>query len=641
MQLCTSPVAGSILAALIAFGVAGVARTQDAPDQARPLDPPGRVGRLSFIEGPVQQRSAGDADFSRATLNYPITTGVAVATQDGGRAEIQVGSIAVRIGSDSELDVDDLGDHATTLTLARGEINVRLGQTAGGDRVEIVTPRGIADVVSAGQYHFDAGSTERPTQAAVFSGRVELPRDGGPTVLTSGQAALINSDEPSGLSLVASSPDPLDEWAAARDRGRTRPKVARTVSPEMTGGGDLDQYGTWRHDPRYGEVWRPSDLPAGWAPYRDGHWAWVPPWGWTWVDNEPWGFAPFHYGRWIYTAYGWEWVPGDYANYPVYAPALVGFVGFGPVVSWFPLAPFEVFVPSFFVSIDFVRRVNIANVNITNINISRVNGNIVVNNTTNVTINNFANRRFVTTVSTTSFTSGRSISSTMLTQSASTRIKSTTPVSWAPSNVAAPRTTTVSSGSRVANPSSRPPLPTTNGGSILAGTSGKTGGEAGASATTGSDPQHAQRSLPPLPSTGSATQTATAGAANWRHGGIDASTASGAVTNAHKLPPLPTGPSPASMSTAVTPSHHMSPSQANSGRTTWAGSPPMINANRGRPSRAQTVMPSTHTPMTTPFAPTRGPSMGTMMPRGPSMGAPTRPASPPMRSMGFMQRGGG
>jgi hypothetical protein len=23
------------------------------------------------------------------------------------------------------------------------------------------------------------------------------------------------------------------------------------------------------------------------------------PWGWTWVDNAPWGFAPFHYGRWV------------------------------------------------------------------------------------------------------------------------------------------------------------------------------------------------------------------------------------------------------------------------------------------------------------------------------------------------------
>ena len=41
---------------------------------------------------------------------------------------------------------------------------------------------------------------------------------------------------------------------------------------------------------------------AGWAPYRYGHWTWVSPWGWTWVDDAPWGFAPFHYGRWVVVA---------------------------------------------------------------------------------------------------------------------------------------------------------------------------------------------------------------------------------------------------------------------------------------------------------------------------------------------------
>jgi hypothetical protein len=625
-----STVIGSILMAFLAFGFAGSAPAQDAPNPAEPQDPPGRVGRLSFIEGAVQQRSAGDADFTRANLNYPVTNGFAVATQDGGRAEIQVGSMAVRIGSDSELDINAIGDHTTTLTLARGEINLSLAQLSDGNQVEILTPRGVANIVSAGHYHFDAGSTERPTQAAVFSGRLEVPRDGGPSILTDGQAALINSDEPSGLTLAASSRDPLDDWAIARDRGRNATAAARTVSPEMTGGGDLDQYGSWRHDQRYGEVWRPSDLPADWAPYRYGRWAWEPPWGWTWIDDAPWGFAPFHYGRWVYTVYGWEWVPGGYADYPVYAPALVGWVGggpwVGPWVGWFPLAPFEVFVPSFFVSIDFVRRINITNVNITNINIIRANGNVVVNNTTNVTINNFANRQFVTTVSTTSFTSGQPVSQTMLTQSTTTHIASTTPVSWAPTNVAAPRTAAAASGWRGKDAAVRPPLPTANGGSAAAA---KTVGGAGtiASATRGRDPQHGQGSLTSLPDTGATGNSVTAAG--------------------HKLPPLPSE-RPRSASSAVntgTLSHPISP-QANSGRTAWAGSP-MVNANRGRPPRPSTVTPSMHAP-TTSFAPPRGPTAGpmmprgpSMMPRGPSMGAAPRPASPPMQSMGFTQHRGG
>ena len=86
---------------------------------------------------------------------------------------------------------------------------------------------------------------------------------------------------------------------------------------------------------------------AGWAPYRYGHWVWVDPWGWTWIDDAPWGFAPFHYGRWAFAGAGWVWAPGAMAARPVYAPALVAFVGVGGVgmAAWFPLGPGEVYRP--------------------------------------------------------------------------------------------------------------------------------------------------------------------------------------------------------------------------------------------------------------------------------------------------------
>ena len=90
---------------------------------------------------------------------------------------------------------------------------------------------------------------------------------------------------------------------------------------------DLDSYGSWSVQPEYGNVWFPRTVAAGWVPYRDGHWAWIDPWGWTWVDDAPWGFAPFHYGRWAYFDRGWGWVPGPRTVRPVYAPALVAFVG--------------------------------------------------------------------------------------------------------------------------------------------------------------------------------------------------------------------------------------------------------------------------------------------------------------------------
>ena len=129
--------------------------------------------------------------------------------------------------------------------------------------------------------------------------------------------------------------DSFDSWCDERDLREDHSVARRYVSDDVIGYEDLDDYGGWRPVPEYGTVWFPHVSVVGWAPYRFGHWAWVSPWGWTWVDDAPWGFAPFHYGRWVFVGGGWGWVPCPppvvavaYVR-PVYAPALVAWVG-GP-----------------------------------------------------------------------------------------------------------------------------------------------------------------------------------------------------------------------------------------------------------------------------------------------------------------------
>src|SRR4029077_19898077 len=162
--------------------------------------------------------------------------------------------------------------------------------------------------------------------------------------------------------------------------------------PDMVGYEDLDENGVWRRDPEYGDVWVPTAVPGDWAPYHYGHWAWSAPWGWTWVDDASWGYAPFHYGRWAYGRGSGFWVPGLIAVAPVYAPALVAFVG-GPrfgvgivvgglAVGWFPLGPREVYVPGYRVSPDYVTRVNVSNTNVSRTTITNVYNTTVVNKNT-------------------------------------------------------------------------------------------------------------------------------------------------------------------------------------------------------------------------------------------------------------------
>ena len=121
-------------------------------------------------------------------------------------------------------------------------------------------------------------------------------------------------------------------------------------------------------------MWYPQLPVADWAPYRYGHWESIAPWGWTWIDDAPWGFAPFHYGRWAFVQSRWCWVPGPREERAVYAPALVAFVGgrdfsvgvASGAIGWVPLAPREVYVPPYSVTREYFTRVNVTNTVVNN-----------------------------------------------------------------------------------------------------------------------------------------------------------------------------------------------------------------------------------------------------------------------------------
>lgn len=352
---------------------------QEAPD------PPGRVARLNLAEGSVSfaPGDAGDT-WALAEPNRPLTAGDRLWTGPQARAELYAGSTAVRMNAQTSLDFLALDDNTTQLRLAQGTLKLRVRALFEGQRLEVDTPN-LAFVVSQpGDYRLDVDPAGNTTRVVAQSGSGVIYGDGSASVnLASGQQANFT-----GTQLVPAGPgatrqDDFDQWAANRDRLEDQSVSARYVPRETVGYQQLDSYGNWSQDPSYGAVWMPHAVPAGWAPYRVGRWAWVSPWGWTWVDDAPWGFAPFHYGRWAQIGPRWAWVPGRLAPRPVYAPALVAFVGGGsggvnwnisiggaarPGVGWFPLAPGEAFRPAYRVSPRYV---------------TQVNHNIVVHNTVN------------------------------------------------------------------------------------------------------------------------------------------------------------------------------------------------------------------------------------------------------------------
>ncbi|NKE67751.1 chromosome partitioning protein ParA [Ramlibacter sp. RBP-2] len=324
-------------------------------------DPPGRVARVNHVEGSVSLAPAGDDEWTEAPRNRPLTRGDRLWTDRGSRAELQVGSSALRLDGRTRLDILALDDRSTQLSLTQGTLYVRVRSIPEGENFEVDTPNLAWRAAWPGDYRIDVDPGEGTTRVTIHSGTGAVYGESGQALpLGGGQQITFRGRELAQLAAQESPPlDGFDRWAQARNRREDQSIAARYVPREVVGYQDLDPHGQWRRDPVHGAVWLPQAMPADWAPYRHGHWDWIGPWGWTWIDDAPWGFAPFHYGRWTLLDEQWAWVPGRLGVRPVYAPALVAFLGGGTgSVTWFPLAPGEAWRPPYRTSPAYLGAVN-------------------------------------------------------------------------------------------------------------------------------------------------------------------------------------------------------------------------------------------------------------------------------------------
>ncbi|MFI4947832.1 MAG: DUF6600 domain-containing protein [Alphaproteobacteria bacterium] len=427
-RLAASIFALCVIAAVAGFTWPAQAQPQPQPQaQAEPQapaqdEPPARVGRVSFVSGQLSFHAAAETEWSAGAVNYPVATGGSFATDAQGRAELRIGSQTVDLAEGTEVDVTALNEQVMQLSLPQGRINLHLRDLPQGSSVEIDIPRGTVTLLEPGIYDIDAGTQDQPSRIAVFEGSTHFV--GGPVDLTfkTGDAAVISGWDTLSATMERAQPDAFAQWCRSRDYQAARLAAPKYVSPRMTGYEELDQYGSWGAAAAYGQVWYPSSVPTDWAPYREGHWISVAPWGWTWVDAEPWGFAPFHYGRWAQIDGRWGWVPGRLVAQPVYAPALVAFIGApgvgftvagvaGPAVGWFPLAPNEVYWPSYSRNAAYIRNINVTNVSQTKItNITNITVNQRITNPPAVVVNQkFANRAAATVVPVKTFTSAATV----------------------------------------------------------------------------------------------------------------------------------------------------------------------------------------------------------------------------------------
>ena len=346
----------------------------DAPDR---VDPPARVARVTDVVGDAWLFDEENKEWTHLVRNQTIAEGDRLRTDDRARVALSAGSMDFWLDEGSDLVLDRFDEGNVRLQLDRGDLALQMRSGDIARDVRVQTREGLLQPDREGLYRIE--QLDRGTLARAWKGRLRFDPSGG------GADTWVEPGEQVEFWAVDGSPraermglrsDAFGDWVLVQSReGGLSAASQRYVSPEMTGAEDLDRYGSWEQTPDYGAVWYPTTVGVDWAPYRDGHWMWTRFWGWSWVDDSPWGFAPFHYGRWVQWRGRWCWTPGSFVARPVYAPALVAFVG-GPSISfgisfniggrrpprphgaWVPLAPREAFVPAYRHTDIYQRRLN-------------------------------------------------------------------------------------------------------------------------------------------------------------------------------------------------------------------------------------------------------------------------------------------
>ncbi|OJW16005.1 MAG: hypothetical protein BGO44_05820 [Legionella sp. 39-23] len=354
-------------------------------------DPINQVSRLSYINGTVSFLPAGESQWVGVTLNRPLVTNDQIWADAGSLAEMQLSGAAVRMGSQTALKILNLNDEIAQFQLTQGTLVLSIKSINGQQAYEVDTPNLAFVITEPGYYRFDVIAEDDMTTVSVRMGEGTAYGQNASNTVDVGKSCSATGTNLDNFqcTTLGVALDDFESWSLDRD------KVAGTVStqyisPDTIGYEDLGNYGSWTQDQQYGPVWYPNNVATDWAPYQDGQWIWLGFWGWTWVDNQPWGFAPFHYGRWAHLRNRWCWVPGPIGAHPLYAPALTVFIGGnnpqfmingGYGIGWFPLAPGEPYIPSYYVNHNYFIAINQSNtvIDVAFINNIYKNQNMIIN----------------------------------------------------------------------------------------------------------------------------------------------------------------------------------------------------------------------------------------------------------------------
>lgn len=319
----------------------GAQESEDAGDAEN-----AHYGRVQLVEGRFSLVRAYDGERVPLEGNLPLVPGDRLETEEAGRLEAGLADTSVlRARGPLQLDIHALAafdpdeSPTTHLMLHRGDLSLEIAgiEERSEPACQVDTPAGTAYLVTEGLYRIRVDADGRVI-VWVREGVAEVEGSGSTVLARGGQSTqLVKGRPPTDPSMRVSELDEFERWVEARRAALAEDEVGEEIVEDLPVevqpyAGELSRYGRWETLPTYGTVWAPYGTGAGWLPYYNGYWVGSSI-GHVWVSHEPWGWAPYHYGRWCWVAgSGWVWLPGG-----LFAGAWVEWWAGPSYVAWVPL----------------------------------------------------------------------------------------------------------------------------------------------------------------------------------------------------------------------------------------------------------------------------------------------------------------
>ena len=314
-----------------------------------------RVARISYVDDDVQIKHAGSDDWEKAAVNLPLMEGDEISTSAFAKLEIQFDSRTfVRVQEKSLLHITTLQDSGIALSLPQGTMTIRVFDfSKDKSYFEVDIPNTTVALQRSGVYRIDSGDKDSAEARirVTDGGEARVYSDTSGFTIKNGRAATIyltgsNAGEWENFDASVNS-DSFDSWTADRDnviaKRLDNAYYDKYYDRDIYGAEDLNDYGDWVYSRNYGYVWRPFRFiyPKLCGLVAISIWtlAMAAAYGWTWVNDESWGWATYHFGRWVWDDGAWSWTPYGYYRYhrSWWQPALVVLNVIGNDICWYPL----------------------------------------------------------------------------------------------------------------------------------------------------------------------------------------------------------------------------------------------------------------------------------------------------------------